>query len=273
MKKLPISLRFIRELHGQLMGGVRGKDKMPGEFRRDQNWIGPPGASIQDATYIPPPPQEMNRALEELETFLHLHSELPPLVRMALVHYQFEAIHPFLDGNGRIGRLLIPLLLIQEDLLPQPLLYLSAYFEKTRDAYYAHLLSVSQRSQWTPWIQYFLQGVAEQSRDAVARSRKLIDLQRRYRRRLETGRGSALLLRLVDSLFADPFLSTTDAAKRVNVTYAAASQHISKLVQANILQRYGPTMYRQMYLAREIIELSETNRLADLLPDLFHDVP
>ena len=145
---LPISLRLIREIHGRLMKGVRGNHLMPGEFRRTPNWIGPAGCTLMDATYVPPPVPAMHAALDRFEKYLHQKPTLPPLVRLALVHYQFEAIHPFVDGNGRVGRLLIPLLLCHERLLPQPLLYLSAYFERHRTEYYRHLLTVSQTGSW-----------------------------------------------------------------------------------------------------------------------------
>ncbi len=148
LKKLPVSLRLIREMHEQLMGGARGDHLTPGEFRRSQNWIGPPGCTLMDAVYVPPPEDEMTEALDHLEKYLHSASSLPPLVRLALIHYQFEAIHPFLDGNGRIGRLLLTLLLCAEGLLPHPLLYLSAYFERHRQEYYRLLLAVSQSGHW-----------------------------------------------------------------------------------------------------------------------------
>ena len=152
------------------MDDVRGQHQTPGEFRRTQNWIGPAGCTLTTATYVPPPVPEMKLALGALEKFLHAPSSLPPLVRLALVHYQFEAIHPFLDGNGRVGRLLMSLLLVTEKLLPQPLLYLSGFFEARRQDYYSHLLSVSQRGSWEPWIMFFLEGVAEQSSDAMTRA-------------------------------------------------------------------------------------------------------
>src|SRR5215469_1592607 len=162
LTKLPISSRLIRELHEILMRGAGGEHLTPGEFRRTQNWIGPPGCMLKNATFVPPPVEEMKVALSALERYIHSESNLPPLVRMALIHYQFEAIHPFLDGNGRIGRLLITLLLCAEGLLPQPLLYLSAFFERHRSEYYRLLLEVSQRGNWLEWITFFLRGVSEQ---------------------------------------------------------------------------------------------------------------
>ena len=167
MKDLPVSLRLLREVHEKLMAGVAGEHLTPGGFRRSQSWIGPPGCTLNEATFVPPPVEELMSSLGELEKFCHAPSPLPLLIRLALIHYQFEAIHPFLDGNGRIGRLLLTLLLSSENVLPQPMLYLSAFFERNRDEYYRRLLAVSRDGQWLEWISFFLRGVAEQSRDAV----------------------------------------------------------------------------------------------------------
>lgn len=169
LNTLPVSLRLLRELHGVLMKGVRGEQATPGEFRRTQNWIGPPGCTLNDATYVPPPPPELMPALAAFESYLHSDGSLPPLIRLALIHYQFEAIHPFLDGNGRIGRLIIVLLMNHWNLLPLPLLYLSAFFHRYRDQYYHLLLMVSQQGAWREWSEFFLQGVAEQSVSPIGR--------------------------------------------------------------------------------------------------------
>lgn len=174
LKQFPLSLRFIREVHEHLMHDVRGEHLIPGEFRRSQNWIGPDRCTLMDATYVPPPVEEMEHALGQFEAYLHAPSSVPLLIRLAAIHYQFEAIHPFLDGNGRIGRLIITLLLCQEGALPEPLLYLSAYFERYRNDYYRLLLAVSQSGKWIDWISFFLRGVAEQSRDALVRSDRLL---------------------------------------------------------------------------------------------------
>jgi Fic family protein len=177
---LPVSPRLLREMHERLMTDVRGRHLAPAEFRRSQNWIGPPGCSLAEATYVPPPPDLMDATLADLERYIHARSDLPPLVRLALIHYQFEAIHPFLDGNGRIGRLLITLLLAVWGLLPQPVLYLSAFFERHRSEYYDRLLAVSRRAEWEVWIEYFLAGVCSQAQDARDRSRRLLDLRETY---------------------------------------------------------------------------------------------
>ena len=173
VKTLPVSLRLIREIHAKLMDGVRGGNLTPGEFRRSQNWIGSIGSTPCTAAYVPPPVDEMNSGLDQLEKFIHAGSEIPALVRAGLVHYQFEAIHPFLDGNGRIGRLLMILLLGEWNLLPQPLLNLSVYFERYRQEYYDLLLSVSQKGNWESWLRFFLRGVSVQASDSVVRLNRL----------------------------------------------------------------------------------------------------
>src|SRR5438046_4420599 len=180
---LPVSLRLVRELHEKLMRGVRGDAATPGEFRRSQNWIGPAGCTLADATFVPPPPNRLMECLGAWEKFLH-DDTLPPLVHAALAHSQFEAIHPFLDGNGRVGRLLITLLLIAKGVLPSPLLYLSAFFEGTREEYYARLLGVTERGEWREWLGYFLAGAAQPAEDALGRIPRLDELLASWRERL-----------------------------------------------------------------------------------------
>ena len=165
LRELPLCVRLVRELHEKLMEGARGQHAAPGLFRTTQNWIGKPGSTLATATFIPPPPGEVEPCLAAWERFLH-ESDLPPLVTIALAHYQFEAIHPFLDGNGRVGRLLITLFLIERKILPTPLLYLSAFFEAARRDYYESLRGVSDRGAWLDWLEYFLLGVARMSEDA-----------------------------------------------------------------------------------------------------------
>jgi Fic family protein len=177
-KTLPVCLRLIREVHEILLEGVRGEKATPGEFRRFQNFIGLPGSTIKEARFIPPPPPpEMNEALDAFEKYLHSANLFPPLVRLALIHYQFEAIHPFGDGNGRVGRLLLSILLAKWNLLPIPLLYLSAFFEKYREQYSELLLSVSKYGTWDDWVIFVLHGIEEQARDACIRAKKLQDIQ------------------------------------------------------------------------------------------------
>lgn len=254
---LPLSNRLIRELHERLMRKMRGQERTPGLFRTSQNWFGSPGCGINDARYVPPPPTELPDCLTSFENYLHAPSKLPPLVRLAIIHYQFEAIHPFLDGNGRVGRLLITLLLCAESILPGPLLYLSAYFERQRSEYYEGLHRVSTHGAWGDWIEFFLRGVTEQAMDAVGRANRLLGLREAYRGNLVQARQSALLLMLIDALFEHPAMTIDMAAKRMNVTRRAASQHIYRLVDAGMLTEITGRQRGRVYIADEIRSIIE----------------
>jgi Fic family protein len=256
LESLPVGERLMRELHERLLRGVRGERAKPGEFRRTQNWIGRPNSKMSEAEYVPPPPALMLEALSALEAYLHEESgAYPPLVRLSFIHYQFEAIHPFLDGNGRIGRLLISLLLVDWAQLPLPLLYLSAYFERDRQRYYDLLLAVSQRGAWHEWTLFFLQGVIEQSRDAAARAKRLQDLQIAWRDALTQGRASALLPKLADSLFASPILTIPRAQRLLEVTYHTAKSNVEKLVAAGILRPGPESAGSKTFVADEVLSI------------------
>jgi len=251
---LPLSLRLVRELHERLMRGVRGDRAHPGEFRRTQNWIGAPGSTLQNAAYVPPPPGQMAEALGRWELFLH-DKALPPLVQAALVHYQFEAIHPFVDGNGRVGRLLVSLFLVERGLLPSPLLYLSAFFEATRRDYYERLLAVTRRGEWAEWILYFLNGVARQAEDAVSRAARVNETLDRWRRAVPGA--SATALRLLDLLAENPFWTTKGAAERLGVAFTTAQRAIERLERARILKRTSRARRDRVYCARAILDILE----------------
>jgi Fic family protein len=260
LEHLPIGLRFIRDLHAVLMSDPT---KTPGEFRRSQNWIGKPGCSLAEATYVPPPPEALLEQLGQFETFLHRDSQLPPLLKYAVAHYQFEAIHPFLDGNGRIGRLLITLLLcadpcLEYPLLPQPLLYLSAFFERNRDEYYSRLESVSRLGDWIGWLTFFLKGITEQSRDAVQRSDNLFRLRQQHRDRIQIGRGSVLVQRIDDHLFSHPVITVPEMAKLIGCSFPGAKNAINKLVELDILSLEPPSGSRsRLYVAWDIVQTVE----------------
>ena len=261
MKKLPLSLRLVRELHQRLMWRVRGAPLSPGEFRKSQNFIGPLGSRLEGATYVPPPVPQMQEALDRFEKYLHEERRtLPPLVRLALIHYQFEAIHPFLDGNGRVGRLLMTLLLCAEQLLPQPLLYLSAYFERNRQEYYRLLLDISQAGNWNDWVCFFLRGVTEESRDAVARSNQLLELRQQYRKKLQTAKFPGRTLELMETLFTEPVVTVAGARLRLGVTTRSAEKNISKLVEAGMLsETTGKRRYR-VFVAQKIMRIVEADQ-------------
>ncbi|MDE2933960.1 MAG: Fic family protein [Chloroflexota bacterium] len=252
---LPISLRLVRELHEHLMRGVRGDVATPGEFRRSQNWIGPPGCTLNEATYVPPPPAELMPCLDAWERFLHEES-LPPLVHAAVAHAHFEAIHPFLDGNGRVGRLLITLLLVARGVLPSPLLYLSAYFEATRDDYYAHLLGLTERGEWEEWLTYFLRGVALQSEDAVGRIEQIDALLVGWRHDL-VGSRSRLPERTLDLLAENPFWTVGGVADRLRVAFTTAQRGIDRLEASGIVTRVGEGRRNRVYCAEAILDVLE----------------
>lgn len=256
-KTLPASLRLIREIHGILMEGVRGEHLTPGEFRRSQNWIGPPGSTIESATIVPPPVDEMHQALDALEKFMHAPSDTPQLVRAGLIHYQFEAIHPFLDGNGRAGRLLVILLLIEWKLISQPLLYLSAFFEAHRQHYYDRLLAVSQRGDWENWLLFFLKGVSSQSLDAITRIERLGQLRNAYRDRLRSERAAVKLLQTLDVLFERPILNIRQLEAALDVPYRTAQRYMEKLEEIGILREVTGHARNRLYQADEIIRALE----------------
>jgi Fic family protein len=255
LRKLPLSLRLVRELHERLMRGVRGNTATPGEFRRSQNWIGPAGCTLADASFVPPPPDRLLDCLGAWETFMH-DDTLPPLVHAAFVHSQFEAVHPFLDGNGRVGRLLIALLFIERSVLPSPLLYLSAWFEATRPEYYARLSGVTERGEWEEWLGYFLAGVAHQAEDALARIRRIDDLLARWRERL--ARSPSRLPEKVIELFAEnPFRTVNGLARRLNVAFTTAQRAIDRLESADIAALVGGARRNRVYCARALLDILE----------------
>jgi Fic family protein len=254
LEAFPLSLRFIRELHRELMQGVRGEQRTPGEFRRSQNWIGGPRSTLSDAEFVPPPPAEMREALHDLEQFIHAESDLPPLVRIALIHYQFEAIHPFLDGNGRVGRLLINLLLYAWDLLPHPLLYISAYFSAQRAAYYDGLMAVSRQGAWEAWLLFFLEGVRAQSLDSVNLILRLQALQERYRALFQKERASARLLQVVDALFEQPVFTVPQLAERLDITYPTALRYVNRLADKEVVREVTGRARDRVFSAAAIVE-------------------
>lgn len=256
-----ISLSLLKEMHEQLLWNVRGQDKSPGQFRNKQNWIAEGSKRLENARFVPPPVSQMHDALDALERYIQSPSDLPPLIRLALIHYQFETIHPFEDGNGRIGRLLITLLLCAEGLLPEPLLYLSAYFERHRDDYVDRLLGVSQGNEWEDWMTFFLNGIAEQGRDGVRRAGRLMELREEYRQRLQAERSSALTLQLTDELFAYPAINIAQAANRLKVTRRAVDLSLNKLLGEEILVEATGKRRNRVFVAPAIIEIIEATEV------------
>lgn len=254
-RRLPLSLPLLREAHEILLTGVRGGYATPGDFRRSQNWIGAPGCVLETAAYVPPPPERLWDCLDAFEKYLHAEHVLPPLITIACLHYQFEAIHPFIDGNGRVGRLLVALLLVEWGLLPAPLLDLSAYLEPRRDEYYARLLAVTVDGDWTGWITFFLDVVAHQARDALRRAQTLQNLREELRKRVTTAKSSSLLPRLVDALFETPAITIGRAAQALGVTHRGATLNIERLLAMGVLTEVASVGRAKLFLATEIMRV------------------
>jgi len=238
LKSLPVSVRLIREIHKRLLKGVRGSRLTPGELRTSQNWIGSPAATLRDATFVPPPPELVPEALGKLESFLHQRDELPMLIKIGLAHAQFETIHPFLDGNGRVGRLLITFLLTEQEILHKPVLYLSHYFKRHRQAYYDHLQVVRDRGDWESWLTFFLKGVAEVSGEATETARRILVLREEHRAAItaKLGRAAGNGHRVLESLFDRPIVTVADVETTNKTTYAAANNLVARLTELGILK-------------------------------------
>jgi Fic family protein len=255
LKKIPLSLRLVRELHSKLMAGVRGEYATPGQFRKTQNWIGPPGCTLMNASFVPPPPVELMQHLGAWEQFLHDRT-LPPLIQAALLHYQFETIHPFIDGNGRVGRLLITLFLIEREILPSPLLYLSAFFEATRRDYYDRLRWVTDQSDWEGWLHYFLNGVARQSEDSLGRAKRINKLLMTWQQKV-TGLSSKTPRILVEMLAANPYMTIKKTADDLKVAYTTLERAVERLVKLGIVKEVSGRQRDRIYCAEAILSVLE----------------
>jgi Fic family protein len=255
LQELPLSKRLIREMHGELMRGVRGQERTPGEFRRSQNWIG--GTNPSDAMFVPPPVDLLEDALDDLEHFLHEDVPLPVLVRCALAHFQFETIHPFLDGNGRLGRLLIVFYLVERGVLGQPLLYLSAYFERNRDEYVNALQGVRERGDINGWIAFFVRGLTVQARSAVESADALLRLREEFRARLRQAGARGQAVDASEALIGNPFVTAPQLAQLLNVTRQGAQYVISSLERARIVQPVEGKSRPALYVAQEVLDVLE----------------
>ena len=238
LDELPVSLRLIKEIHAKLLAGVRGSDRTPGEPRRSQNWIGPAGTTLAQARYVPPPPDEMNRALGSLENFIHDQTPMPALIKVGLVHAQFETIHPFLDGNGRLGRLLITFLLCEKGVLKRPLLYLSHYFKLHRQEYYDRLQAVRDSGDWEGWLRFFLGGVRTVADEATETARKIVALREEHRnalsRQFRGGAGNAIVV--LERLYYSPVVTVSAVCDITKLTYPAANSVVRQLTRVGILK-------------------------------------
>ena len=252
----PMSLRLIKEIHNILLEGVRGTSRRPGEFRRSQNWIGTPGGTINEAIFIPPPHHQVDELMSGLEKFIHEKDNIPPLVKIGLIHAQFETIHPFLDGNGRIGRLLITFYLYWTGILTRPLLYLSYYLKKYRDKYYDYLMKIRLKGDWEEWLKFFLQGVAEISLEAASSAKEIIGLKDKLTKELFKKKiGGTHAVRLLDMLFEKPLISVSDIVTQLNVSRQTATQLVNRFNEAAILNEVsGKKRYRK-YLFADYIKI------------------
>lgn len=250
LQELPVSVRLIREIHERLLQGVRGARLTPGELRRSQNWIGPAGCTLREATFVPPPPHLVPEALGALENFLHADSDLPQLIQIGLAHAQFETIHPFLDGNGRIGRLLITFLLCQREILLKPVLYLSHFFKQHRAEYYERLQAIRDHGGWEGWLEFFLRGVVSVSREATETARRILALREDHRARVTTGLGRAAGNghKVLEHLYQRPIVAVGDVEALTGTSYTAANNLVSKLVKLGVLVE--ATGYRRNRLFR-----------------------
>lgn len=258
LPELPISKRLVAEIHGILLTGVRGRERTPGRFRTSQNFIGSPDDRPQTAIFVPPPPgEDMERALADWERFSHEDLEMPLLIRCALLHYAFETIHPFLDGNGRLGRLLIVFFLLEKQVLPSPLLYLSAFFERNRTEYTTRLQAIRETGELQLWLRFFLRGIEVQAADAVERAERLADLRERYRRQLAGSRSRAA--EVVDLLFENPIATGPFVSERLGMTWQGAKNLLEQLEREGIVRPFrSPAGARRSWIASDLLEAVTT---------------
>ncbi len=253
LAELPISLRLIREIHAELMASGRGAERGRGEFRTSQNWIGPGGGTLMNARFVPPPPHEMNEALSNLEKFFHAPSPWPNLIDVAMAHAQFETIHPFLDGNGRVGRLLVTFMLVQREVLGQPLLYLSYYLRLHRTEYYDRLTAIREHGDWEGWLRFFLQGVRVTASEATATAARIIALQERHRHQVAGVSGNAL--KLLDHLFQQPLVNIKTVMARLEVSFPTAAKLVASFEELGILEEFTGFKRNRVYRYAEYLGL------------------
>lgn len=257
LTELPVSIRLIKEIHAVLLEGVRGSQMTPGELRRSQNWIGPSGCTLEEATFVPPPPYEVLRILGEWEKYLHKKDDLPLLIKIGLAHAQFETIHPFLDGNGRIGRLLITFLLCEREVLFKPVLYLSYYFKRHRATYYERLQAVRDTGDWEGWLAFFLQGVVEISAQATNTVRQILALREAHRMLItdQFGRAAGNAHRVLEYLYERPIISVNEVQTLIDTAYPAANRLVSKMEEHGILQEFTGQSRNRRFRYAEYISL------------------
>ena len=262
LAELPVSLRLIREIHEKLLRDARGHHLTPGETRTSQNWIGPAGCTLAEATFVPPPPDQLGQHLGDLERFLHAEDEdIPLLIKIGLAHAQFETIHPFLDGNGRVGRLLVTFLLCEQKVLLKPVLYLSHYFKRHRQEYYSHLQSVRDEGSWERWLTFFLKGIVEVSEQATDTARRILNLREEHRRKIteNLGRASGNGHRVLEHLYDHPIVSVGDVQELTGTTYPAANDLVARMVGSDILREFTGQARNRKFMYESYIQLFHDN--------------
>ncbi len=262
LEKLPISLRLIREIHEKLMQGVRGAERNPGEFRNSQNWVGPPGSTLANARYVPPPPHEMRQALDNFEKFLHQEHPMPSLIKVGIAHSQFETIHPFLDGNGRVGRLLITFLMCEKEILKRPLLYLSHYFKLNRAEYYDRLQAVRDSGDWEGWLKFFLQGVAQIAEEATVNARRIVKMREEHREVIlnRLGRASGKALQLLERLYFRPIVSVPTVMEITGLSFANANSLARQLETVGLLRETTGRKRNRRFSYRQYLDLFQEQK-------------
>ena len=262
LAEIPVSVRLLREIHKRLLKGVRGAKRQPGELRKTQNWIGPAGAAISEAVFVPPLAQEVSRCLSDLEKFIQSRTpELPALVKIGLAHAQFETIYPFLDGNGRIGRLLITLLLYDWKILQKPVLYISYYFKKHREQYYNLLQGIRDKGEWEEWLKFFLTAVNEVAASATETARRIVALREKDRSGIvkHFGRATANGLTVLETLYSQPIISINDIRKLTGLSFTAASQLMNRFLEQDILQEYTGQKRNRLFRYQDYIAIFTEN--------------
>ena len=257
LNKMPLCMKLIRETHAVLLSNVRGDEKMPGEFRRSQNWIGHAGSTLKDASFIPPAPDEMDICLGDLERYIHEDSTISNLIKIALIHYQFETIHPFLDGNGRMGRLLIILYLREQGLIEYPVLYLSYFFKKNRNRYYELLNNIRIKGEFEEWIKFFIDGICEISEDAITSIQKIVELKNTDMKKIRELSGSNIsnLLLIYDYLLQHPFLEAEDIKKLVGVSKPTANKLLENLMTIEIVELVEDKKRYRQYVYKKYVDI------------------
>ena len=257
LNKMPLCMRLIRETHAVLLSNVRGEEKMPGEFRRSQNWIGHAGSTLKDASFIPPAPDEMDICLGDLERYIHEDSTISNLIKIALIHYQFETIHPFLDGNGRMGRLLIILYLREQGLIEYPVLYLSYFFKTNRNRYYELLNNIRIKGEFEEWIKFFIDGICEISEDAITSIQKIVELKNTDMKKIRELSGSNIsnLLLIYDYLLQHPFLEAEDIKNLVGVSKPTANKLLENLMTIEIVELVEDKKRYRQYVYKKYVDI------------------